>query len=68
MVTLEKYSRNWFVSSYSGGNNNNCVEVRFTGQGTEVRDTKNRTAGTLSFTRSHWTKFLTTLLDRTTQP
>ncbi|SFE53503.1 protein of unknown function [Actinopolyspora alba] len=64
MVTAERHSPRWFVSSYSGGNNNNCVEVRFTSQGTEVRDTKNRTAGTLSFTRTHWTEFLRTLFDR----
>ncbi|ASU78050.1 DUF397 domain-containing protein [Actinopolyspora erythraea] len=51
----------WFVSSYSGGNNNNCVEVRFTNHGTEVRDTKNRTAGTLAFGTDRWSAFLRAL-------
>ncbi|MGJ7907258.1 DUF397 domain-containing protein [Actinopolyspora sp. H202] len=51
----------WFVSSYSGGNNNSCVEVRFTGHGTEVRDTKNRAAGTLAFGMNRWSAFLRAL-------
>ncbi|WP_019854945.1 DUF397 domain-containing protein [Actinopolyspora mortivallis] len=51
----------WFVSSYSGPRNNSCVEVRFTDQGTEVRDTKNRTAGTLAFGTAQWSAFLRAL-------
>ncbi|SDP65215.1 protein of unknown function [Actinopolyspora xinjiangensis] len=51
----------WFVSSYSGPRNNSCVEVRFTNQGTEVRDTKNRAAGTLAFGADRWSAFLRAL-------
>ncbi|SDP65229.1 protein of unknown function [Actinopolyspora xinjiangensis] len=62
-MNSEQHESGWFVSSYSGGNNNNCVEVRFTNHGTEVRDTKNRTAGTLAFDREQWNSFVRTLPD-----
>lgn len=31
----------WFKSSFSGTANDNCVEVRFAGTGSRVRDSKN---------------------------
>lgn len=47
---------NWRTSSKSGGNGN-CVEVRFTGELIEVRDTKDRNGGQLSFTPEEWRAF-----------
>ncbi len=48
----------WRKSTFSD-NNGACVEVRTDGNGDiEVRDTKNRAAGTLSFTTAEWTAFL----------
>ncbi|SDK68800.1 protein of unknown function [Actinopolyspora mzabensis] len=60
-MSAEQHDSDWFVSSYSGGNNNSCVEVRFTGHGTEVRDTKNRAAATLTFGAHRWNAFLRAL-------
>lgn len=51
----------WFTSSYSGGNNNNCVEARFTSTGIDIRDSKDRDGGTLSFDSARWNDFLRTL-------
>jgi Domain of unknown function (DUF397) len=47
----------WRKSSYSAGGNGNCVEVGF-GVTIGVRDTKDRTGGTLEFDRSTWTTFV----------
>ncbi|HWC83573.1 MAG TPA: DUF397 domain-containing protein [Pseudonocardiaceae bacterium] len=50
----------WHTSSYSQSNgNSNCVEVGHAATTIGVRDTKNRTAGTLVFPTSVWTAFLT---------
>lgn len=48
----------WFKSSYSGGANPSCVEVRFTGNGFQVRDSKRPRDAALSFTATSWTQFL----------
>ena len=50
----------WRKSSRSGPNNGNCVEVGFTADGavTGVRDTKDRSYGTLSVSAEAWTAFL----------
>ncbi|MFE6450918.1 DUF397 domain-containing protein [Nocardiopsis dassonvillei] len=47
----------WHKSSYSntGGQ---CVEVRETPQGADVRDTVNRAAGHLAFPASEWAALL----------
>ncbi|MGW0894350.1 DUF397 domain-containing protein [Saccharopolyspora sp. NPDC002578] len=50
----------WRKSSRSA-NNAHCVEVAVAAEVVGVRDTKDRTAGTLTFPRRHWTNFLTTL-------
>ncbi|GLW94428.1 DUF397 domain-containing protein [Actinokineospora globicatena] len=50
----------WFKSTHSGAVNENCVEVRLTDTAACVRDTKNRTAGTLSLHPTTWAAFLTT--------
>ncbi|MFL1429630.1 MULTISPECIES: DUF397 domain-containing protein [unclassified Nocardiopsis] len=47
------YPADWHKSSYSG-DSPNCVEVRERASGTDVRDTKNREAGHLSFCPSEW--------------
>jgi len=46
----------WVTSSYSG-DNGECVEVMFTGVGFGVRDSKNPTGGTLTFTDTEWAAF-----------
>ena len=47
----------WHKSSYSA-HSDNCVEVGY-GEGViGVRDTKDRSAGTLVFTRAEWKAFL----------
>lgn len=54
----------WRKSTYSGGNNPNCVEVgpgeRFVG----VRDTKNRDGGSLLVSRSTWAAFIGSITAR----
>jgi uncharacterized protein DUF397 len=49
----------WRKSSRSGGNGGNCVEVGRAVDAFLVRDTKNRTGGTLTFTPTTWRRFLT---------
>ena len=50
----------WHKSSRSSGNGGNCVQVadNLTGR-VLVRDTKDRDGGTLTFTPTGWTTFLT---------
>ncbi|MCT2583331.1 DUF397 domain-containing protein [Actinophytocola gossypii] len=48
----------WRKSSRSAGNGSNCVEVAQAVDAVLVRDTKNRTGGTLSFTPNSWQRFL----------
>lgn len=50
----------WRKSSRSAGNGSNCVEVGQAADEILVRDTKNRTGGTLAFTPTTWRRFLTT--------
>lgn len=47
----------WRKSSYSGGMNNNCVEVATSGT-VQVRDTTDRDGGTLAFGALAWSTFL----------
>ena len=49
----------WRKSSRSSGNNGACVEVGRAVDAFLVRDTKNRTGGTLTFTPTTWRRFLT---------
>ncbi|MFI8459093.1 DUF397 domain-containing protein [Kitasatospora sp. NPDC085464] len=54
----------WHKSSYSGGQNGNCVEVGRpigTGRRIKVRDTKDREGGTLSFSPEAWSAFLSNI-------
>ncbi|WP_075742507.1 MULTISPECIES: DUF397 domain-containing protein [Actinoalloteichus] len=50
--------RAWFKSSRSGGNNANCVEVRFASGGVDVRDSKNAAGPRLSVSSPVWVQFL----------
>lgn len=46
-------------SSYSGADNENCVEVAFIGDHVAVRDSKDRTGdAVLYFTHAEWEAFL----------
>jgi hypothetical protein len=75
MNTPEADGVHWHTSSYTGANGNcvevgwrtssyttangNCVEVANTPPSIRVRDTKNRTGGTLTFAPAEWRAFLT---------
>jgi hypothetical protein len=48
----------WRKSSRSAGNGTDCVEVGRAVEAVLVRDTKNRTGGTLAFTPNTWHRFL----------
>ncbi|HEX3647813.1 MAG TPA: DUF397 domain-containing protein [Pseudonocardiaceae bacterium] len=47
----------WFKSSYSNGGGDQCVEVRVTGEGVGVRDSKAPAAG-LRVDSGAWAAFL----------
>lgn len=49
--------RDWYTSSYSP-NGSNCVEVRESPIRADVRDTKHRDAGYLTFGVDEWAAFL----------
>lgn len=49
--------KSWRKSSRSNGGNGNCVEVAHGVGGFGVRDTKNRSAGTLLFGPNAWSAF-----------
>jgi hypothetical protein len=49
----------WFTSSFSGGNEGNCVEVAFAPDGgVVVRDTKDRARHPHRHTQAAWREFL----------
>ncbi|MEV0278154.1 DUF397 domain-containing protein [Streptomyces sp. NPDC050610] len=54
---MSPHRSEWFKSSYSG-QNGECVEARRIGVGVELRDTKDRGAGTLAFGPDAWAAFL----------
>ncbi len=49
----------WFKSSYSGSNNNDCVEVASALGAVCVRDSKNVQGPQLGFTADAWADFVT---------
>ncbi|ROO60920.1 uncharacterized protein DUF397 [Micromonospora sp. Llam0] len=51
----------WFTSSRSGGNGGACVEARRYAGRAEVRDSKDRTGPTLTFSTAQWGTFTTAL-------
>ncbi len=55
----EKNTLVWRKSSRSGGSGAQCVELAATAHSAYVRDTKNRTGGTLVFPAGPFAAFLT---------
>jgi hypothetical protein len=51
----------WRKSSYSTGNNGNCVELAVSLRTTGVRDSKNSAGPILTFDHPVWVAFLRTL-------
>ena len=52
-------NESWRTSSYSGGNNPNCVECRSPdGIQVDIRDTRNRHLGHLTVPAAEWAAFL----------
>jgi hypothetical protein len=58
MAQLDTNFQSWRKASASEGNENACVEVGFSTNAVGVRDTKNRTAATLTFSGKAWSAFL----------
>ncbi|WP_371603729.1 DUF397 domain-containing protein [Streptomyces sp. NBC_01220] len=48
----------WFKSSYSGGNETECVEAAFTHSGTSVRDSKRPRESQFRVSAGAWTDFI----------
>lgn len=48
----------WKKSSFSGGNDDNCLEARLVEGGAEVRHSKNPDGPTITFTTAEWGAFL----------
>jgi hypothetical protein len=48
----------WQKSSFSGGSDDNCVEVRLVEGGTEVRHSKDTAGPTLTYTTAEWAAFV----------
>jgi hypothetical protein len=57
-MSVELNGAEWFKSSFSGPNCDNCVEIAFVGQATAVRDSKNPDGPALVFTPDEWSAFL----------
>ncbi|WP_084628222.1 DUF397 domain-containing protein [Amycolatopsis nigrescens] len=57
-MTDSRDSTIWRKSSYSPNGNQDCVEVGFQAPEVLVRDTKDRSGGTLSFGAAEWRAFL----------
>lgn len=49
---------NWFKSSYSSAQGDDCVEVAVTEQGVQVRDSKDATRTPFAVGRDGWSRFL----------
>ncbi|WP_438388500.1 DUF397 domain-containing protein [Actinopolyspora saharensis] len=56
-MTRELLPDVWHVSSYSA-NNAHCVEVALTAEAVGVRDTKDRSGGTLVLAPEMWVSFV----------
>jgi hypothetical protein len=50
--------RHWFKTSYSGAQEPNCIEARFTTGGIDIRDSKDPHGPILSFDANRWARFL----------
>jgi len=54
----------WFKSSYSGSNDNDCVEAATTPGTVHVRDSKDTSGPQLAFTPRAWAEFISYALPR----
>ncbi|MFI1102479.1 DUF397 domain-containing protein [Streptomyces melanogenes] len=54
----------WFKSSYSGGNETECVEAAFAVPGTAIRDSKRTTGPHLRFSDRAWEVFVAALREK----
>jgi hypothetical protein len=54
----------WFTSSFSGGNEANCVEVAFLFGAVAVRDTKDRALTPHRYSTASWSEFLSAVRAR----
>lgn len=61
MPTRERTELTWRKSTYSNGDNGNCVEVATTAGAMAVRDSKSPASGHLTLTPLTWHTFLTRL-------
>ncbi|WP_258342167.1 DUF397 domain-containing protein [Saccharopolyspora gregorii] len=57
-MSTDHATSGWFTSSYSGPHNNSCVEARIIAGRIDIRDSKDREAGHLSFGADAWRGFL----------
>jgi hypothetical protein len=57
MTTAPENQQVWRRSSYSGGGNNDCVEVAFRADAVGVRDSKNVVGPRLQFPTTAWRTF-----------
>ncbi|MFW6721474.1 DUF397 domain-containing protein [Streptomyces sp. MAR4 CNY-716] len=55
---MSRIGPEWFKSSYSGGDGDNCVEVAVTSRAVHVRDSKDREGVRLSVTPAAWADFV----------
>ena len=55
---IDLRSAEWFKSTRSGPDADNCVEVAFVDEAIAVRDSKDRTGPTLIFTPAEWDAFV----------
>ncbi|MCI2424186.1 DUF397 domain-containing protein [Saccharopolyspora sp. K220] len=53
-MTNDDRKLSWFKSSYSGPNNNSCVEARLSGGGIDIRDSKDPDGPILRFGSLAW--------------
>ncbi|MFI5570509.1 DUF397 domain-containing protein [Streptomyces sp. NPDC051740] len=51
------YELSWFKSSYSGSENDNCVEVAVRPEAVRIRDSKDKRIRPLVVTPTAWTAF-----------
>jgi hypothetical protein len=62
-IDVDMADAQWFKSSYSSGNTDNCVEVAFVDGVVAVRDSKNRDRGVQVYTAPEWQAFLAGVKD-----
>ncbi|WP_214405305.1 DUF397 domain-containing protein [Pseudonocardia lacus] len=56
---MDAVTAGWRTSSFSGNSGNSCVEVAFLPEGTVgVRDTKDRSRETQSYSAAQWSAFV----------